>query len=846
MDLLLVAIASAILRKGTEGAIDGVLDGIYQAIGGNIVKKIGQFTGLLAKKFGYKLKNSKGGKEVDYSQLSLEEIKTAVKYDSALAEVVDEVAYAALNDSKLAPIVKALAEKLKSEPGSAKLADILKADYVQQIVQINQQINQQVNINNSSVTIVHSPSLLDHKPKVFQDIYQNLPAPNYTEFIGRKAEMSRLLQLLSYKHSAHIITVDGIGGVGKTSIVLEAAYRCLAASRKEKKEIEKVKGGTRDINSTTDTVEEIPTFDAIIFTSAKEQILTAAGMLFAPQARRNLRDIFKTISDTLDDLRITQANPNEEEQIDSVRQSLARKRTLLIVDNMETMRDTQNILSFLYDLPNNVKVVITTREQVVFVPIRLPNLPLEDGLRLIRQQAEEKVVRISESQARELYRRTAGVPIAIVYSIGRIARGYPLESVLTSLANHHGDVAKFCFQESVQALGLSQRQLLMSLAIFNKAPRWEVLAEVSGLATNPLAVNDGLATLQQISLITQENERYSMLSLTREYALSELAQHSNFRKELRERWVNWYINFAKQYGGEEWNDWHLRYDCLEEEWSNLLAVLDWCAQQERYKDVTTLWRYLNDYADLYRSWNERLVWMDWLIHESQRRGDWQTYVYGMARKSWTLKEKGEFSEAEKRSLKAWELRQEAEPIVRVYLANSIARLYTSWEQYDEACKWLCLQEKMANEFDLSPNERERFLVNALYFRAKICALENQAELAKELFQQVIERGEKIQLQRFIIRSQNWLARFAICEQNFEYAENLLNKGLTVSERNKDRRCTADFYASKAKLAFAKGDIEESKRLAHLASNNFRRLDMSRSEKEMESLLQQLCDLGKEY
>ncbi len=836
MDLLLLAIASAILKKGTEGAIDGVLNGAYQAIGENIVKKIGQFTGLLVKKFGYKSKNTKNGAEIDYSQLSLEEIKTAVKYDSALAKVVDEVAYAALNDYKLAPMVKALAEKLKSEPGSAKLADILKTDYVQQIVQINQQIHQQININ-GGVVIIPPSSLTEDTTKASQDISQNLPAPNYTEFIGRKAEMSRLLELLSYKHSAHIITVDGIGGVGKTSIVLEAAYRCLAASREEKQGIVKDK---------KDKAKEIPTFDAIIFTSAKEQILTAAGMLFAPQARRNLRDIFKTISDTLDDRRITQANPNEQEQIDIVRQSLARKRTLLIVDNMETMRDTKNILSFLYDLPNNVKVVITTREQVVFVPIRLPNLSKEDGLRLIKQQAEEKFVRITQSQAKELYDHTAGVPIAIVYSIGRIARGYPLQSVLTSLANHHGDVAKFCFQESVQALGFSQRQLLMSLAIFNKAPQWEVLAEVAGLATNPSAVNDGLATLQQFSLITQENECYSMLSLTREYALSELAQHPTFRKELRERWVNWYIDFAKQYGGEEWNDWHLRYDRLEDEWSNLLAVLDWCAQQERYKDVVTLWRYLNDYADLYRTWNERLIWMDWLIHESQRRGDWSTYVYGMARKSWTLKEKGEFSQAEKRSLKAWELRQEAEPIVRVYLANSIARLYTSWEKYDEACKWLCLQEEMANEFDLSPNERERFLVNALYFRAKICALENQAELAKQLFQQVIQRGEKIQLQRFIIRSQNWLARFAICEQDFEYAENLLNKGLTVSERNKDRRCTADFYASKAKLAFAKGDIEESKRLANLASNNFRRLDMSRSEKEMESLLQQLWDLSKEY
>src|SRR5262249_43534717 len=61
----------------------------------------------------------------------------------------------------------------------------------------------------------------------------NLPSPSYIELIGRKKEVARLLEFLSSHYAAHLITVDGIGGVGKTALTLEVAYRCLRASTGE-------------------------------------------------------------------------------------------------------------------------------------------------------------------------------------------------------------------------------------------------------------------------------------------------------------------------------------------------------------------------------------------------------------------------------------------------------------------------------------------------------------------------------------------------------------------------------------------------------------------------------------
>ncbi|WP_257236463.1 hypothetical protein [Nostoc sp. 'Peltigera malacea cyanobiont' DB3992] len=82
-------------------------------------------------------------------------------------------------------------------------------------------------------------------------IPHNLPSPTYTEFIGREADMKKLLERLSPEHGAHMITVHGIGGVGKTALVLAAAYLCLEASN--------------------ESSSDAPKFDAIIFTSAKQQ-----------------------------------------------------------------------------------------------------------------------------------------------------------------------------------------------------------------------------------------------------------------------------------------------------------------------------------------------------------------------------------------------------------------------------------------------------------------------------------------------------------------------------------------------------------------------------------------------
>ncbi|MBC1224545.1 AAA family ATPase [Nostoc sp. UCD121] len=656
-----------------------------------------------------------------------------------------------------------------------------------------------------------------------RDIPHNLPAPTYTQFIGREADMKKLLERLSSVHGAHMITVHGIGGVGKTALVLAAAYLCLKASN--------------------ENVYDAPKFDAIIFTSAKQQeLIPTNSILWRQQGQRNLRDIFREIANALDDPTILQSPPND--QFDRVRQILSKRRTLLIVDNMETIEDRNEVIEFLYNLPICIKVIITSREQIALLPIRLRNLPPNDGLQLIRQQAEEKGISINDQDSKQLYDRTGGIPLAIVYSLGQLSGGYSLNSVLTRLTSATGDVARFCFEQSVQGIkGQPPHKLLMSLAIFPDSAILAAVAEVAGLTAAPDVVNNGLARLQQLSLVNlnPETKRFDMLSLTREYALAELAAYPDFEKEARRRWVRWYLDFAHNYAGEDWEKW-IHYNKLEPEEGNLRAVLHWCEDKEHYEAVRDLWLLLSHYANLYAYWDDRLDWLQWLIEQSERRGEWSCFVKIIVRKSWLLiRECSSVSlkEADKILRRTWILRDHADLCVQADLAESMARLQIRQKDYQDARHWLTVEEKLVIEANLEERQHIRYFIPVLYHQAEIHYLEAEYLSAKKLFQEVMKSAEKISWHRVINSAQNWLADIAIEQGDRDQAEKLLIQGFTVAEMTHNKRRLARYQRSFARWEKKWGSAEKAYQMSIKAIDGFKLLGMTRDAQEMQIFLDSL-------
>src|SRR5262249_30293675 len=161
-------------------------------------------------------------------------------------------------------------------------------------------------------------------------------------------------------------------------------------------------------------------------------------------------------------------------------QVLREQRTLLILDNLETV-DDDDLLDFLNELPEPTKALVTTRHRIdVARPVRLTGMSHEDAVVLIPQEAERKEVVLTLEEQEALWQRTGGVPLAIVWSIGLMGLGGSIESVLHRLGSGQTDIARFCFEESLARLrGHDAHRLLLALSLFVSDASREALGIVA-------------------------------------------------------------------------------------------------------------------------------------------------------------------------------------------------------------------------------------------------------------------------------------------------------------------------------------------------------------------------------
>ncbi len=454
----------------------------------------------------------------------------------------------------------------------------------------------------------------------------NLPQRPYTHFVGREAELNKLMQLmLPYPRSRHfLVTLDGIGGVGKSALALELAYYY------------------RDGSSTLSPEER---FDGIVWISAKRTLLTASGIQQRQQTFTTLTDLYHEIAIVLEVPSIMQVDPEQRRAL--VEHTLASKRTLLLVDNLETV-DDEEVLTFLRELPDPTKAIVTTRHRIdIAYAIRLTGMPHTDALALIELEAQRKNIELPADAAEDLYRRTGGIPLAIVWSIALMSLGYGVESVLRRLGSGHSDIAHFCFAESIAHIqGRDAYRLLLTLAFFESSVNREMLGKIAGLGEDEIGRDDALAELLQLSLINQEGDRFTLLPLTRSFALDELARHPELERALREQCIVYFIEFARPYSGWHW----LQHELLRvrQEGMHFVTLATWCQEVGRLDVLLKILPALGFYYDMMGNWTDMLMVGKIALEYVQLTGDLESIVFIETHNlSWVLSQQGHHEEAEK-------------------------------------------------------------------------------------------------------------------------------------------------------------------------------------------------------
>ncbi|MEW6284589.1 MAG: tetratricopeptide repeat protein [Chloroflexota bacterium] len=385
--------------------------------------------------------------------------------------------------------------------------------------------------------------------------------PRRPFFVGREQEIKTILQSLQPDNRTFIIGIEGIGGVGKSALAIEVSHRCVE--------------------------EEL--FESVIWISAKETVLTLHGVEPIIPEAKSLTDILITIGAALGNPTI--GNLSLPEQIRRAYNLLARRTTLLVLDNFESLsrKEQNDILEFLRRSPITLKVIVTSRERVAEGQIiRLQGLTEEESTALLKWDAQQKNIHLTDEQNKQLIELTGGLPLALLWVQGQIAvLGYSVTQVLDKLSLDSSiPILQYCFNHSWNLLKDSnEKKLLFILALQPEAVSREALKEISGIEDEE-EFERALSDLLQLTLTEHEPDRdyFSILPLTRRFIRTQFANNRKFIQQAEWRTVQYYSRLVAQMSNfKEWRG----YEKLLLDRNNILSAAQWCYKAIQKKSASS-------------------------------------------------------------------------------------------------------------------------------------------------------------------------------------------------------------------------------------------------------------------
>jgi NB-ARC domain len=349
----------------------------------------------------------------------------------------------------------------------------------------------------------------------------NLPRRPF--FVGREREIETILASLDAASRTFIVAIEGLGGVGKTSLAIEVAYRCI------EKEL----------------------FTSIIWVTAKEFILTTYGIEEQTPDIRALQDIFSAIGEVLN--YPISGNALFEEQCKIAYGLLSKQTILLLIDNFESLslQEKEKIITFLRRTPITVKSIITSREIIAEGHrIQLKGLSSDESKALLQWSASQHANRLTNEQIQNITVVTGGIPLAMLWVEGQVSTfGQPVTQVIERLEfSSDLPILQFCFERSWQLLQVKAQEILIALALHIDPANRSALKHIVEARDTEEEYDYALTHILQLSLVVhnQELDRFSLLSLTRRFVLAKSKQSKSFVKKANQRMAQYYLNLASQ------------------------------------------------------------------------------------------------------------------------------------------------------------------------------------------------------------------------------------------------------------------------------------------------------------
>ncbi len=308
--------------------------------------------------------------------------------------------------------------------------------------------------------------------------------------------------------------------------------------------------------------------------------------------------------------------------LETLKDYLRERHMLLVFDNFEQILDAAPVVNELLAAAPHLKVLATSREALFIYgenTYAVEPLPVPDE----RQQSDwdrfpsvtlflDRVhaslpdftpTAADSAHVGEICRRLDGLPLAIELAAARI-RHLTLDEIVSQLTTRlallssgprdlpkRQQTMRGAIDWSYDLLPPEAQKLFAHLAVFS--------GRFTAEAAHAVAGNLDLDRLVSANLLRQENDRFEMLEVLREYALERLSQSGELSATQRQHAVYYrdYLETADPYlTGAAQASWYID---LEEAHFNLRTALDWSLAQNEYETLGRI---------------SAVIWRLWLVH----------------------------------------------------------------------------------------------------------------------------------------------------------------------------------------------------------------------------------------
>jgi DNA replication protein DnaC len=304
-------------------------------------------------------------------------------------------------------------------------------------------------------------------------VFNNLPRPDFndTGLIGRKVDLQKIISHLEDDRIS-ILTLTGTGGVGKTSLALQVAYNLVEL--------------------------DLPIFDTILWVSLKTEYLGIEGIQQIKDAIDNIGDAIGALKDAL-----------SEDKEANFAELLENRKTLICIDNLETITGDDFITQLYDNMPSSVKFLLTSRQGLGQLERRFDvnTLSETDALHLLNSIIRSLEVEALEKTTLEIKKaivnRYRGNPLAIKWFVQSAAAGIPIKQVLDE---NEIDFFDFCISSVLDSMSLSAKKIILFIYLAKKSVSIEEILGLLSRERSNIAI-----TTDQIYLAIKELKRFALI-----------------------------------------------------------------------------------------------------------------------------------------------------------------------------------------------------------------------------------------------------------------------------------------------------------------------------------------------